>query len=365
MHVAIIIDQERLSQEQSMLNRLCIGLITEGTPVTRIVPDCALPDSADKAEKRMALAKRIETPMRVLLWMRRARIDRIAEKVEKSPPDVLYAVGEQAWPLGMELGIALQRPVLIDVCSPRQAQVAPLVKRESAIAGYVACSAAIAGMLKQRVDASLVSVAPFGVAIPTEPREALPKDEVPAMAVIGGARDVRAYEQMFEGMSQLVREGAGFHVFLELRGPLEHDVWRRAEKLDVLPFISAIGEASLYRSLLTRCHLLLMPERYGELRSLMLEAMALGIPIIARKDPAVDVLIEGATAMLIEQGTAAEWLDRLRGALREPEKANGVGESARRQVEAHHRSSDQVNRLLETLTRTCTGGTVKFAAKPG
>ena len=38
MHLAMIIDEQRLAQEYMMLNRLAVGLIGDGIQVTRIVP---------------------------------------------------------------------------------------------------------------------------------------------------------------------------------------------------------------------------------------------------------------------------------------------------------------------------------------
>src|SRR5688572_2055850 len=128
MHVAFIIDQERLEREQAMLNRLSIGLMVEGVQLTRIVPEAMTGDVIDEGEQRVALVARIEAPMSVLPWMRQARVNTIAEEMSRPLPDILYAVGEMAWTLGIDLGQRLERPVLLDVCSMAQAQSAPRLR---------------------------------------------------------------------------------------------------------------------------------------------------------------------------------------------------------------------------------------------
>jgi len=362
MHVALIIDQERLAQEQSMLNRLCIGLMAEGAQVTRIVPDVMPGENVGEGEQRVALAARIEAPMRVLPWMRRTRINQIAETLEKSAPDAFYAIGQGAWALGLELAKGIERPLLIDVCSAEQVKVAPRPRVSPRIAGYIAPCHAIAEMLRRRVDTSLVSMVPMGVSLPPGPRPILGQpDQAASLAILGSGRDMQAYEALLRGLSQVVQQIATMQIFVELRGPHEHAIWQRAEQLGLIGSISAIGEASVYRSLLVGCDLMLIPERLGELRSMMLEAMALGMPVIASRDDALDMLSDGETACFVSRPEPAEWSRQTLALLEDPAKARALGLRARQTVTTHHRSSDQVARLMETLERVQSGGPYRFS----
>jgi hypothetical protein len=59
MHVAMIIDEERLRQEHTMLNRLAVGLIDQGVRLTRIVPDRLEVEAVWRSEQRIALAEEL------------------------------------------------------------------------------------------------------------------------------------------------------------------------------------------------------------------------------------------------------------------------------------------------------------------
>ncbi len=344
-----------------MLHRLCVGLIGEGVQVTRIVPDSIEFDSVDEGEQRVALAARIEAPMRVLPWMRHARANAIAEALGRKLPDVLYAVGERAWSLGADLATTLNRPCLIDVCSIVQAKAVPRPRGTSFPAGYLAPSQTIAKVLADRVDPGMVSMVPMGVPLPPEPRTILADtDRAAALAIIGSGRDLRAYEALLDGLARVVQQTRPVQVFIELRGPYDHEIWRHAQKLELLAFISAIEQASLYRSLLTRCDLLLMPERWGELRSLLLEAMALGVPVIASQDHTLDLLVDGQSAFLVPKTDPADWTQRILQVLSHPESARAIGLNARQAVATSHRSSDHVAKLIETLEKTISGGALRF-----
>jgi glycosyltransferase involved in cell wall biosynthesis len=366
MHLAIIIDEERLKQEQSMLNRLCIGLMAEGVQVTRIVPDTALPDAVDQFEQRIALATRIETPMRVLPWLRTSRTARVADLLERKVPDVFYAVGERAWSLGNELGSQMERPLLIDVSMPEHVRAAPRPQDRAPIAGYVACTPELAKAMGARIDPAMISVVPMGVSLPATPRSTPAAADRPiAVAMIGSGRDTKAYQVALDAMSRVSREAVALQVFLELRGPNEHELWRIAGQLDLLGIVTVIGDASLHRSLVIECDALLLPDATGEPRSIIIEAMAHGIPIVARQDGMLASLLNEESVLLFNGFDPAPIAQQLLNICRSPESGNRLGARGRTWVESHHRSSYQVQRLYMTLEQVLSGGAVRLnAASP-
>jgi glycosyltransferase involved in cell wall biosynthesis len=364
MHIALIVDEERLVHEQYPLNRLSIGLIGEGVRLTRIVPDVLPARVIDEDEQRMALATRLAAPMKVLPWVRRERSEQLVEAMEKGLPDVLYALGADAWALGLDLARRLTRPLVIDIFSPAQIRSAPRGRGASCIAGYVAPTRPMAEALRHRVDPGLVCLVPPGVAAPPEPRAILPDPERSiALAVIGGGRDVPAYRALLGGLNRIVRQRPQTQIILELAGPREHEIWRYARQLELLENVSAITDASQHRALLTRCDMLLMPERYGELRSIMLEAMVFGMPVVAAHDPYLDMLVDGESASIVPAPEPEEWARRLEHLLGDPEAARALGLVARERIASRHRSSDHVARLLETFERIVRGGAFPFDAE--
>ncbi len=346
-----------------MLNRFCVGLMAEGMQLTRIVPESLADDTLDEGEKRIALATRIETPMDVLPWMRRTRAARLAEIMDRNLPNVIYAVGETAWQVAMDLGKCIDRPVLLDLHSIEQVRLVPTPRDDSPVAGYIVPTRPIAEALQRRVPAELISVVHIGVALPAELHQ--PQrcpDQIPVAAIIGNCREKQAYRTLLEGIKLVVPHIPDLQVLLELRGPLEHDVWRECDRLELLNRISSIADASHYRTLLTGCDLLLMPERTGQVRSIVLEAMAFGLPIVTNAHPALDFLIDGQTAQFVQQLTPHAWASAIQELLLNPDAARKLGLQARKLIATSYRSSDQVTRLMETFERTVSGGALPFAA---
>ncbi|MCP3904533.1 MAG: glycosyltransferase family 4 protein [Planctomycetes bacterium] len=363
MHVAMILDEERLRHEHRLLNRLAIGLMGEGLTLTRIVPEMPESPALDEDEQRVGLAHRLETLMSVLPWVRKERTARLTESLEKTPPDVLYAVGEDTWNLGLDLARALERPLAIEIWATGQVRKVPRGRAAGPIAGYVAPTTPMAQALGERVDPELVCVVPPGVGLPVEPRMVLedPERSV-ALAVLGGGRDVPAYRALLTGLSGVIRRMPQVQVFLELDGPNDHEIWRHARRLELLENISSFTDVAQHRALLTRCDVLLMPEQYGELRSILLEAMSFGMPVIASADAFIDMLVDGETASIVGRPDPEEWNRHLIRLLTDPAAARELGAGARERIATGHRSSDQVRELVSVLKRIVTGEVYPFEA---
>jgi glycosyltransferase involved in cell wall biosynthesis len=365
MRVAMVIDEQRLKQEQRLLNRVGVGLMAEGVQLIRIVPEGMANEPLDQGERRIALARRIEAPMRSLPWTRGLRLSRVIEALGDSIPDALILCGKGAWPLGLDLARALDRPALVEVWSATLTTELPRIDAHSHIVGFVAASAGIASALRRRVPPELVLEVPMGVAAPRRARLPLAAvDRAPALIVLGGARDVTAYAAMLRGLSAILPRHPGMQVFLELNGPHEHDIWRAAQRLNLLGAVSAIGSAANHRALIMRCDGVLWPERFGELRSLLLEAMAIGLPVIARADDALDMLVDDQTALLVADDDAEQWGQRLEFLVANPAEAQALGSRARERISSAYRSSDQVARLLEAIERHVGADPIVFPA-PG
>lgn len=362
MHAALIFSEERLLHEHFMLNRLAVGLIAEGVRVTRIVPELMSWEHVLFGEQRIALAPRIETEMRVLPWSRHRRATQLASALEKNVPDVIYAVGERAWPVGMDLGKLIDKPVALNVWNARLARRVPKGRHAKHVAAYIAPTRALREVLSQQIDPALVSTVPMGIAIPARRKPIFgDPSQCVSIAVVGGGRDVPAYRAMLGGLSRVNREYPQLQIFLELRGPNQHDIWRYAQKLKLLDRISAIRDASPHRRLLTQCDMMLIPERYGELYSIVLDGMANGMVVIASNDPMLEMLRHEDTARLAEQDTPEEWAQIIRRTIQDPEEARELGSRARTCVAEHHSTNVQVNALMDVLEGVVTGGTYSFA----
>lgn len=344
-----------------MLKRLVIGLIDQGVRLTRIVPDRLEVESVLATERSLELVPRLQTPMKVLPWLRGRRAEELATAMERSLPDVIYATGRASWPIAIDLADEIERPIALDIWSSEIAANAPRNRSARNIAGYVAATAPLATALRQRVDSELVSLVPIGVAVPSSPpKRSRSADDLISAAIVGSGQDLPAYRTVLAALERIHREINQLQVVLELRGPHEHDIWRLVDRSGMHPFISPIRDAAMHRRLVSQCDVLITPESCGEVNSLLLDCMAVGMTLVACEDSVLDMLEHDITAIMLPRQQPDAWEGRLRRALGNIEVSRHVGAAARSVIARHHRSSQHVARLAETFEKIVSGETYSF-----
>ena len=362
MHVCLIIDEQRLGQEQVLLQQLSTGLIERGLRLTAVGPEDPdgpfLPEDTTGQEA----LERIPLVTRTAPWMRRAEARQLVQALEGDPPDLIYALGERAWRIGLDAARGLQRPVVFDIWSAQQVARVPHSGADVHVAGYIVPAEPIAEAVRRRVDPELVSVVPTGTVLPREPRTILADpDACVAVAIIGSGQDMAAYRSLLGGLGRLVRDYPQLQACLELRGPHEHEIWRLARRLELLGNLSAIVDASMHRALLTGCDLLVSPEGLGQVRSIVLQAMANGMPVVASPDPYLDMLIADETAVMVTPSEPGSWARAIYELIDDPQRARALGASARAWVARHHRLEAHVEGLVTVFEQVHSGGAHTFA----
>ena len=365
MHVAVLIDEERLRHEHAALNRICIGLVGEGLEVTRVIPESAGDLSREPTESRLALVTDQAVPMSVLPWSRRDRARRIVEQFGRRTPDCLLATGDDAWTLALDLAEPLGASVALQLWSAGEARRLPTRHRARRVGAYLAPTEPIARELRRQVEPELVACVPPGMAIPSAPRPRF--DELghdPMIAVIGGVRDVASYRAALTGLSRVVHDLPGAQIFLELRGPHEQEIWRHCRRLDLLSHVSTVSYAAHQRQLLAESDVVLSPERYGEMRTTLLDAMASGVAVVAAADPALDMIIDDDTALTVDAAEPESWARSIRRVLTDHDLARTLGASARAHLQRHHRAADVMRTLAALLSRMHHGPAMPITGAP-
>ena len=177
------------------------------------------------------------------------------------------------------------------------------------------------------------------------------------LAIIGGGEDPAGSTAALVGLVGLIKDLPQVQACLELRGPAAHDVWRCARRLDLLGHLSTIADAAAHRRLIGGCDVLLMPQRTGELRSIVLESMAVAMPLVVADDPCLDMFVAGETALVVGQASPDEWAQTLRRLLTEPGLPQRLGRNARAWVSRRHTAQLQVERLIGAFEAALRGGT--------
>ena len=185
----------------------------------------------------------------------------------------------------------------------------------------VAVSAAVADDLEHAgLPGERIRVIENAVTLPETSWEADPLPEVPAAGpvVLCAARMTRQKRQDLLLRGWAARRSAGGQLLLAGDGPERERLESLARELDLGPEVRFLGDRDDVPALLGRADLLALPSDWEGLPIGVLEALAVGLPVLAS---AVGGLadLDGAVELVAAQGTEAElarrWADALDSAL--------------------------------------------------
>ncbi|MEM7681928.1 MAG: glycosyltransferase [Planctomycetota bacterium] len=361
MHLAWIADTRWLEQEVSQLHHLVVGLIDESVRVTQVLP-------RGRAEHGVTqFAERLPWNESRLAPLNRQRLAQLAEPLRARKITLLHGVGASLWPATLRLARQLDVPAVLaghGVSDAEAVRSLPSRAQSSAVA-VVLPSEGLADVAREAAKADvLIHVAPLGVHPGSAEPRPLPGAEPGrrlSLAVSGTGRLDPGYSALLDALAQLAPDMPDLQVFFEGMGAEQHEIWRAGRRLGLLPHMTLAPAHLARRELLLRADALLLPQALGRCRSLPLQAMASGLPVLAAVDPACEEFQQGRTAWLLEDPTPEGWLSLLRRLADRPDDARGLARTAQQWVREHRLASTQVAGLLD-LYRVLLGQNHPFPA---
>jgi glycosyltransferase involved in cell wall biosynthesis len=127
-------------------------------------------------------------------------------------------------------------------------------------------------------------------------------------------------------------------------------LWSIAEKARVLDRVSLMDRLEDRRDLVLRCDLLVYPDARHEQRTLLLDAMAHALVIVAAADDMVSHIQDGVTVAMPLALTAAGWADAVRERLADRTGSKALGLSAREHIRQQRRASAHIAALVDAYT---------------
>jgi len=350
-----------------MLGRLEIGLAEEGVRLARAAPPIEFDIAAAPSTERVTYPPR-SNPMTAGSRARRVLNDLRSRRfiTDTEPLSVVHAWGEGCWPEAVAIGRQAQAPVVFEFWSAQLASKVRGVERRTnrgrgaAQAMWLCPCESLSQLVRRSGASAAVRVAPWGVHVSAEEPSVAPQPQRPmSVVIISTGADPAAACEALEGLAQAEGEAGAAMVFLD-EAAVQRDprAWRMARSLGMLDRLSVIADTEGRRHLILRTDMLIHPEARGEYRSIMLDAMAAGAAVVARRDPHVDALIDGRTAKLVNEGGVEAWVDALSPLLGDRESTQRVGQMARDHVRQRHRVSAQIAAVMEAyqwLTREVAG----------
>lgn len=354
MRVVLLADRRFASRERAMLARLQVGLADEGVRVVLALPRGFEPRDDGLFGQTVEFE---ETGLPLSLSWRAGEVAatlRATKKPSEEPTRIVHVFGGSLWPFGLALAERLEAALVIEVWRAglvRQAY--RLATRAHGRTGTVIIcpDSALAAQCEREIPGIPVRHSPWGVYTDKPLREVFRPGAAWSVMIAGAGFDKAAFTACFEAIADIAREHPDMLVFVDAVAARRADLWKLAEKLGVRAQVSLVDEMDANRDLVLRGDVLVLPEARGEQRTLVLEAMSVGMPVVAARDDANTSLIDERSALLVTPGDRQGWSRQLRRLFGEGgRRAHSIEEllvSARAFVATEHRPSRQVGGVIE------------------
>lgn len=354
MNVVILADTNTALREQQMLSRVESGLAGEGVLVAHAVPESADLGASHAVFRHVVTYEDAGLPG--TLGGRARRLEVALRKLpgwddtdQRSSP-VVHGWGVGCRSIAAELARLMGATLGLEVFRLSDARMLSRGAGHGA-AFLTSPDAAILRAVSEERTPHLATVVPWGVHSDVHPHGPIRDDAtITAILVCSGA-DGHACRSAVEGFASWSREHAQSFLFVDSAASRVARLWPVARKLGLTDRLTVVPDLEAQRDLTLRADFLLLPEALGDWRSITLDAMASGMPIIAANDPHVGVLRDRQTARLVAPGDASLWAAALGEAVGEPERTKAIASFARDQVRQSHRVSTHIAGLLDVYER--------------
>ncbi|MCA9298588.1 MAG: glycosyltransferase, partial [Phycisphaerales bacterium] len=276
---------------------------------------------------------------------------------QEDPVDVIHVFGGSAWTFALEVATALGVPIALDVW--RAGIISRAASIHQPMPALFAPDERMGELIRTTNPEAQVRVTPWGVHVPGDDRTILRRNVSPAIVIGGSGRDKQAFHQVAEALALIIRSHPDVVVFFDAAAAHRSGIWKAAKESGILDHISLIDELEVHRELVLRADLLLFPEATGEHRTLLLDAMAHQMVIVAAADDAQGALRD-ETACIIRDAVPTAWSSAIRELLEHPERARAIGASARSFIKDHHRGSAHVASVLDAYEWMTSSDSVPF-----
>ncbi|MGH9750997.1 MAG: glycosyltransferase [Candidatus Polarisedimenticolia bacterium] len=205
-------------------------------------------------------------------------------------------------------------------------------------------------VLPNAVDPGIATAAP-----PRERARALLglHDFDPILGTVGRLAPQKGQIDLLRAMPEVLRAFPGAACVLAGDGPIRAELEQETRRLGIAGRVVFLGFRSDVPAVLRALDLFVLPSRWEGMPLALLEAMALGLPVVAARAVGTgEVVRDGENGLLVEPGDVAGLAAAIVALRRNPERAARLGEAGRRAVVERHSleaAAARVDRLYRRL----------------
>jgi glycosyltransferase involved in cell wall biosynthesis len=287
--------------------------------------------------------------------------------LQADPPDLIHVQSRNAAPQGGWLARHLLRPYVLTVHDYMQPRQSLWIDR-AWCRRIIAVSESVKADLLARtgLPSDLVTVIHSGVdcEVPADQPDVLPPGRVPVIGTAGPLEAVKGFPFFLGAAARVLAAGRDVEFVIAGAGPEEENLRRLTRELQIAEHVTFIPNLSDFAEALHAMDIFCLPSLQQGIGTIMLEAMALGRPVIGTRVGGVyRVIRDNETGLLVPPSDSLHLAERMLELLDDPQRARSIGAAAQAEV----RQEFSVERMVEqtaALYRTVLEESATRSATP-
>lgn len=305
-------------------------------------------------------------------WLARSPVLSIWRRARSEGCDVLHTHDFKSDALGLLVGKALGIPVVASAHGYPRAIARSDIYRflDTLVLGrccHVVCVSdglrrelAAAGLDERRmtvvhngIDVDEVQRLAGSVA-PTMRAELGIPAQAPCLMAVGRLSQEKGHVYLLRAAQQVMAQRPDVHVVIVGEGPLRHTLEEEARRLAIADRVAFVGFQAAAPAYMVQCDVLINPSLSEALGNVVLEAMALGKPVIGSAVGGIpEIIVDGQTGLLVPPADSGALASALLQLLADPAATQAMGQRAAARVQEAFTIERMADGLAQVFER-CT-----------
>ncbi|HEY0983420.1 glycosyltransferase family 4 protein [Schlesneria sp.] len=326
--------------------RLAEHLSAYGLRSTLACPDAGRVEPERRRELQIREFSHLQLPLWGCVVVRM-----MLQQLKLDPPDLIHIQSRNVAHHGMWLARELKRPFVLTMHDYLQPWERLAIDRRWC-RRIIAVSESVKRDLMRRTGLpdDLITVIHSGVDTNERKNElsVLGTDRVPVVGAAGPLEEVKGFPFFLSAAARVLAQGRDVEFVIAGAGPEESKLRRLALDLKIDSRVTFVPNLLEFGEAIAAMDIFCLPSLQQGIGTIMLEAMALGRPVIATRVGGVDRVIRNdETGFLVPPSNSTEMADRIMELLDSPDKARSIGRAGRLEVEREFSVNQMVSRTAE------------------
>ena len=273
----------------------------------------------------------------------------VLKNLYDQPPDVIHVQGPSMLPRAMWLGKTLGCPIVVSITDQSEAtRIAFASEHDSALA--IACvSDSVKAALPRRIHPIEQRVILPGVPLDPSQRVApvLQEDKTPVVGMAGPLEVIKGGSFFLRACHRVLEAGEKIRIVIAGSGPEERNLRRLATSQELNDHITFVDGTTAMSTYLSAVDIFCLPSLQQGFGIILLEAMALGRPVIASGVGGVlSIIDDEKTGRIVPPSDSRALADCLLEMLRDAEGTRKLGIAGQNLVEDRFTADRMVDDML-------------------